>query len=573
MKIDKKDYTLLNFKIMEEEGELDPQPDYQRWYVFDDIKASKLIESVFLDIPVPSIYLNTEKDGTYSIIDGQQRITSFLRFMKNEFALTKLEKRKDLNGKRFKDLSKEEQMIIKKYDIVTFIIEDDETDSLKYEIFERLNQGSVKLNAQELRNCVYRGPFNALLKELAVNKRVTKLIRIKDNKRMDIEENLLKFFAFANMQDYKGGQKGTLDQFMNLHKNDAPEMINHYKELLLKTFDTISEVLGERAFDGISVKIDGTVTRTTVFSPTFYDSIAIAFSSFDRNILMKNADKIREAIDNLKMKNVAYRDMCYGASGSKDKVFGRIHLVKSTIANIVGYVASAEPRAFDRDLKELLYERQNHICPACGQEIVDLDSAEIDHIHPYAKGGSTTPDNAALLHSYCNKKKSDSVIPGMEADPTYDDLEKNRFNFFSHIYAIGLDLMLLPKMPEGRDFYTILNLPGLKAWLEITVINKSKAIDLRIWVNNPDYNELLANKECLDDAVGLESEAHPRQSYSGLYYTFNDVDVNAVDNSFYENLKAQLQEIVAVLSTMNLKKNEEVQDDGSKKSYDGEEEW
>ena len=180
MKLDKKDYTLQNFKTMEEEGELDPQPDYQRWYVFDDVKASRLIESVFLDIPVPSIYLNTEEDGTYSIIDGQQRITSFLRFMKNEFALTKLEKRKDLNGKRFKDLSKQEQIIIKNYDIVTYIIKDDETNSLKYEIFERLNQGSVKLNAQELRNCVYRGPFNAMLKDLATNKRVTKLIRIKD---------------------------------------------------------------------------------------------------------------------------------------------------------------------------------------------------------------------------------------------------------------------------------------------------------------------------------------------------------------------------------------------------------
>ena len=577
MKIEKIDYPLMALEQMERDGDLDPQPDYQRGYVFDDVKASKLVESIFLDIPVPSIYLNQESDGTFSIIDGQQRIKSFLRYLKNEFALVKLDKRKDLNGKRYKDLLKEQQSKIKNYRIVTYVLEDDETNSVKYEIFERLNQGSVKLNPQELRNCVYRGSFNAMLKELATNKRVLKLIRIKDNKRMDIEENLLKFFAFSNIQDYRNGQKGTLDSYMNLHKNDGPELINRYKELLLKTFDTITEVLGEHAFDGITTRMEGervVVTKSSQFSATFYDSISIAFSTFNRNVLMKNADKIRAAMEDLKMKDLAYREMCYGASGSKDKVFGRIQRVRNTIANIVGENAvSSEPRVFDRDLKQTLFERQNHICPLCGNEIVDLDSAEIDHIIPYSKGGTTTLDNASLVHSYCNKKKSDTVIvPGVEADPTYDELELNRFKFFSHVYNISSSLMLIGKVPDGRECYTIIGIPGLNAWLEVTIINKSKAVDLRIWTTNPYFNELLNNKECLDDAVGFESEVRERKGYSGLFYTFEGINVNAMDDAFFNEFKAQLQEVVEVLSTLNIKKTDNSIEEPNQSS-DPDEEW
>ena len=79
---DTKDYPLSIIKEMFDDGDIIPQPDYQRDYIMDEKKASKLIESVLLQIPIPTVYLCEESDGTLSIIDGQQRLTSFVKFLK-----------------------------------------------------------------------------------------------------------------------------------------------------------------------------------------------------------------------------------------------------------------------------------------------------------------------------------------------------------------------------------------------------------------------------------------------------------------------------------------------------------
>ena len=77
---DKKDLTLSQIKEMFDDGDIIPQPDYQRDYVMDEKTASRLIESVLMNIPIPTVYLCEESDGRLSIIDGQQRMTSLLNF-------------------------------------------------------------------------------------------------------------------------------------------------------------------------------------------------------------------------------------------------------------------------------------------------------------------------------------------------------------------------------------------------------------------------------------------------------------------------------------------------------------
>lgn len=72
----------------------------------DDKQTSKLIESILIQIPIPTVYLYQENDGRLSVIDGQQRMTSIVRFLKNEFVLKGLEELKSLNKKYFKDLDK-----------------------------------------------------------------------------------------------------------------------------------------------------------------------------------------------------------------------------------------------------------------------------------------------------------------------------------------------------------------------------------------------------------------------------------------------------------------------------------
>ena len=154
-------------------GRLDLQPDFQRQYVWDAAKASKLIESAILRIPLPIIYLSEEQDGKEYVIDGQQRLTSFFAFIDGAFPDGKLFKLSglivcaELNGKKFSELSEELQDKVRRYKIRAITFLKDSSENLKFEIFERLNTGSVQLNDQELRNCLYRGNFNVALKEMA----------------------------------------------------------------------------------------------------------------------------------------------------------------------------------------------------------------------------------------------------------------------------------------------------------------------------------------------------------------------------------------------------------------------
>lgn len=151
-------------------GRLVLQPDFQRQYVWDASKASKLIESAILQIPLPIIYLSEEQDGKEYVIDGQQRLTSFFSFIDGvfpdgkQFKLSGLIVCSELNGKKFSELSEELQDKVRYYKIRAITFQKDSSENLKFEIFERLNTGSVQLNDQELRNCLYRGNFNVEIK-------------------------------------------------------------------------------------------------------------------------------------------------------------------------------------------------------------------------------------------------------------------------------------------------------------------------------------------------------------------------------------------------------------------------
>jgi len=136
-------------------GKLVLQPDFQRDFVWDRSKASRLIESVLLEVPLPMIYVAQEEDGRELVIDGQQRLTSFFSFMDGrfptgeEFYLSGLKVLSSLNRKSFAELDTNLQDKIRYYQIRVITILSDCNTDLKFEIFERLNTGSVPLNDME----------------------------------------------------------------------------------------------------------------------------------------------------------------------------------------------------------------------------------------------------------------------------------------------------------------------------------------------------------------------------------------------------------------------------------------
>jgi hypothetical protein len=225
-----RDPSIRELFEMWQEGDLILGPEFQRRYVWDNKKASLLIESVLLEVPIPIIYLSEEDDSKLTVIDGQQRLRSLFRFLNNEFKLSGLSVLSHLNGKYFKDLDKKLQRNFKKFSLRVIEIRKESHPDVKFEIFERLNVGAVKLNDQELRNCVYRGEYNDLIKELAEDIDFLFLLGLKEpHKRMYDRELVLRFLAFYNQTylKYKPPMKQFLNREMENNRNISDEKIRN----------------------------------------------------------------------------------------------------------------------------------------------------------------------------------------------------------------------------------------------------------------------------------------------------------------------------------------------------------
>ncbi|EBK5185316.1 DUF262 domain-containing protein [Salmonella enterica] len=256
------DYAVRTLVDMIIEGDLILEPDYQRKYQWDDIKASRLIESIALNIPVPVVYLAEEKDGTFSVIDGQQRLTSLFRFIKaNEIEnlfpdsglmplkLTGLKIISEINGKEYLELDRVLRSNIAKRAIRCIVVLNESDEALKFEVFERLNTGSASLSDQEVRNCVYRGSYNELLKKLAQYDKFVELISLpeQDAKSMKAVELVLRFLAYRELSassDYSDNYS----EYLNLHMEENREISTARAEsvtsLFYGTVDLIHDVLG-----------------------------------------------------------------------------------------------------------------------------------------------------------------------------------------------------------------------------------------------------------------------------------------------------------------------------------------
>lgn len=398
-----KDLTLSNIKEMVDDNDLIPNPDYQRDYVYNDSQASKLVESILIGIPIPVIYLSEESDGSYTVIDGQQRITSFVRFLKNEFSLKCLEELEHLNGRFYKDLDKIYQRKLKSATLKAICLKK-ESQQLKYEIFARLNQGSVKLKPQELRNCIFRGNLNNLIECLSKDKMLVEVFHDK-NVRKTYQERILRFFALRDFQNYKSSILKTLNGYMEQNQNLSEDKIEKLKNMYRGTIDIIKQVLGEKAFCAYDREKKCIVNK---FSGSVYDSVIVPFSFFNKHDLIVHADEIRDKINKLKMYDQQYQDDTYAATGSKKRVISRINTVYSILLNIIGNCEDND-RIFSNEIKEQLFY-DGYICSYCNNEILSIDDAEVDHIIPFSKGGKTEISNAQLLHRHCNREKNNNVV-------------------------------------------------------------------------------------------------------------------------------------------------------------------
>ena len=165
--IEKADRSLSELHRWYKSERLIIDPEWQRNYVWDNRRASKLIESFLMDIPVPVVYLARTDPGNYEVIDGVQRLTSVFRFIDGDYTLRGLELLPQHNKAHFADLPTPLKSKLEDTTLRTFELSPKTSKSLLFIIFERLNTGGIALNEMEIRNCVYRGKLNDLIKRLA----------------------------------------------------------------------------------------------------------------------------------------------------------------------------------------------------------------------------------------------------------------------------------------------------------------------------------------------------------------------------------------------------------------------
>lgn len=399
-------------------GRLNIQPDFQRQFVWDNKKASHLIESAILGIPLPVVYFSEEPDGKVSVIDGQQRLTAFFSFIDGkfpdgkEFRLSSLKVFKELNRKRFSDLDDEIQEKITECKIRTITFSADSHKDLKFEIFERLNSGSVKLNDQELRNCIYRGRYNNLLREMSTDKTYMKIMGYqKRHKRMLDIEFVLRFASFYHQTylRYKSPMKKFMNEEMEAYRDISDNEASKLKKAFDNSVSLVFSLLGANAFRRFTVGTEENKNgkwESQQFNAALFDVLMWSFAEQDKNLVMRNLDSIREELIYLMSTNQEFNDSILLATSSTKRVEQRFEIWSASLKRVLQNETKSD-RCFSRGLKKEFYDK-DPTCAICGGHISGIDDAAMDHKKQYWLGGETVPDNARLTHRYCNNARSRS---------------------------------------------------------------------------------------------------------------------------------------------------------------------
>ncbi len=414
-----KDTSIREYASQLQDGDLDLQPDYQRKFVATPKIASKLIESVIMDVPIPVIYLAEEQDESFSVIDGQQRLTSFISFINGKFPngdtfkLTGLKVFKELNRKPFSELEKKIQKKIRNTTLHTIVIKKESNEDVKFEIFERLNTGSIKLNEDEIRNTVYRGEYIKLLSELEENTTFHELIQ-KDNykKRMIYRGMILRFFALSEKSyiNYKPSMKQFCNKELRDNQNLSPDKAKEYTEKFNNCVDMVKIVFGNTAFRRYIPSEDsneqGKWTNTRI-NMALYDIQMCGFVNYSKNEVFRNADFIRESMLDLMTNNSEFQKSILIETSNKEVMKKRFKIWLETLENIIGN-SEYENRAFSYEIKKELFDK-NPTCAISKQRILAIEDSEVDHIIPYSKGGETRIENAQLVLRYFNRAKGNKL--------------------------------------------------------------------------------------------------------------------------------------------------------------------
>jgi len=313
-------------------GNIIMDPDFQRDFVWEQERQSKLIESALMRIPLPVFYLAETGDGRIVVVDGLQRLTTFHRFLNGDFRLKGLEYAGMLNGNCFEELPPKLKNRLEDTSLTLYLIDSAVPDQAKFDIFERVNSG-VPLTRQQMRNCLYVGEATRWLRKMAHDAHFLKVTAGSlDSNTMRDRECINRFAGFSlfGLSDYDGKLETflnrTLKKMNELKSNDYAKLTESFQRGMTNCY----QVFGRNAFR----KMPRDSTRRTQINVTLFDVLSVLFAQMQEDKVATLKDQLLNAFYNL-MNNPEFVDAISSATNQTRKVKTRFRLATEEFGKVI----------------------------------------------------------------------------------------------------------------------------------------------------------------------------------------------------------------------------------------------
>ncbi len=322
------------------EGELDLMPDFQREAgIWSDVAQSRLIESMFIRIPLPAFYIDVSDDDKWLVVDGLQRLAAIYRFViKKELKLTCLDFFHHFSGKGFNELPGNFRRRIMETRATVHSIKKDTPPAVKFNIFKRINTGGLPLSSQEIRHALNPGSAPEMLKKLAGSiefKQATDY-GIRDQ-RMATRECVLRFMAFS-LKPYTSYNSSDFDVFLNsamaaINKKPA-NSLRKLEDSFLRALNASRDIFGGYAFRK-QYKKNG---RRNPINKALFETWTVNLDSLDDarlTELKEKRDKLVDGFIDLMSGNSGFDEAISQGTGAVAKVKLRFFEISKLIQEVL----------------------------------------------------------------------------------------------------------------------------------------------------------------------------------------------------------------------------------------------
>ncbi len=308
-------------------------PDFQRDFVWDIEKQSRLIESVLMRIPLPVFYLAEDKHGRTIVVDGLQRLSTFRAFLGDDFKL-RLPSQESLNKKDFSHLSPKLQNRIEDCNLELYIIDSKVPERAKLDIFERVNSGDP-LTRQQMRNCLYKGPSTRWLKDQAsADLFLSATGQSLDSKKMRDREFINRFCAFylLGVERYS---KGDMDDFLaraleRMNEMDAAELERIANAFQLSLRNNLA-LFERHAFR----KHTPSQNDRSVINASLWDVMSFHLAKYPEDCVNERRDELLKAFYQL-LNDREFNDAITYSPNSTNKVKRRFEMANEMFKEVLG---------------------------------------------------------------------------------------------------------------------------------------------------------------------------------------------------------------------------------------------